>query len=216
VRALIIDDHPLFTHGFKLTLSELIPDLDLDSVTSCEESLQLAPDTMEVVFVDLNMPGLSGVKAVQSIRDHFTVATLVVLSGETDPALVRSVIAAGASGFIPKSSSPPIMHSALRLVFSGSIYVPPSLVQGIGLQDEKRLANPESVFDNLSMRQREVFDLLLWGVSNKVIANKLHMSEGTVKSHLSTIYRILDVSNRTEAVLRASRAGYELKTVQLH
>ena len=208
MQTLVIDDHHLFAYGFVLTLSEILPELAVTTVISCEDAMKFPSDAFKIVLMDMNMPGLSGVAAIREIRRYFSLSTIVVLSGESDPILMRSAIEAGASGFIPKSSSPSVLHAALELVFSGGIYIPRALLS-LEPSKSQTVRNKFSVgFAAMTHRQREVFDLLLKGVSNKAIANQLNMSEGTVKSHLSTVYRIIDVSNRTEAVILAAQESY--------
>ena len=124
MNVLIVDDHALFRSGLKLLLSGLSDDARFDEVASVEEALAagVAPD---LVLLDLNLRGVSGLDAMARMREALPDASIVVLSGEEDPGLIRAAIEAGASGFIPKASTAEVMIGALRLVLAGGIYLPP-------------------------------------------------------------------------------------------
>jgi DNA-binding NarL/FixJ family response regulator len=156
---------------------------------------------VDLVLLDMNLPGTSGMAALQAIKTQFEGATVVVVSGEEDPALVLATIDAGAAGFIPKSTDPQVTIQALRLVLVQGVYLPP-LALAHAAQRSKRNALPA-----ISGRQSEVLQRLLQGKSNKHIARELGMAEGTVKAHLSAVYCSMGVNSRSQAMCKAYELG---------
>lgn len=195
---LLVDDHALFRSGMRLLLSDLDETVDFVEAASVEE-VPPAGRRPELVLLDLNLRGASGLCAFARIRALLPESTVVALSGEEDPALIREVIEGGASGFIPKASTPEVLIGALRLVLAGGVYLPPAVL-------ERRAGVPATAvsagtsLDVLTARQLDALMLAVRGRSNKQIARELGLSEGTVKQHLSAAFRVLGVSNRTEAV----------------
>jgi len=122
---------------------------------------------------------------------------LVVVSANEDPAIIRRIIDSGAAGFVPKSSPPSILVSALQLVLAGGIYVPPVALE----------ANTPATAATLTDRQSQVLDLLAEGAPNKIIAARLGLALPTVKIHVAAVLRRLSARNRTEAVQEALRLG---------
>ena len=208
VRLLLIDDHALFRRGVQFLLAALGDGVEFEEAESCAAARQFEQSRFDMVLVDLKMPGLVGLDSVTWARGCFDSAPLVVLSSEEDPDLIREAIEKGAAGFIPKASTPEVMLSALRLVLSGGIYLPPHTLRGANLSlhpVQPMRAGGQSV--SLSERQREVLARAVQGKPNKIIARELGLSEGTIKAHLSAAFRALGVSNRVEAVYAAAREG---------
>lgn len=213
MRILIVDDHALFRQGLKFLLRDLDADLEIAEAAGCEQAMQLAAQPFSIVLLDLHMPGIAGLEALDAIRHAFESSRIVVLSGEEDPRQVRRAIDAGAAGFIPKSSSPEVLLGALRLVLAGGVYLPAVALKGVG-EPELAAAGPmttDRLNEALSERQMEVLRQAVQGKANKVIARELKISEGTVKAHLSAAFRALGVHNRTEAVYAAAQSGLPLK-----
>lgn len=201
MKAILADDHALFRDGFALLLKQLEPQATVLEAASLDEALLQAernPDT-DLVLLDLSMPGMDGVDSVQGLLNRFPDIPVVILSATESRPLVEALLEIGVAGFIPKSSSSQIMFSALRLVLSGGVYIPPQLL-GSGIE-----APDGSLLSRLTERQREVLCLLADGKTNKQICRELDLSEGTVKVHLNAVYRVLGVANRTEAALLARR-----------
>jgi DNA-binding NarL/FixJ family response regulator len=214
LRILLVDDHNLFRRGLRLMLADLAADLDISEAQSCDQALTLQGETFELVLLDINMPGRTGLECLQSIKQAFADAFVVILSGEEDAKTVRAAIDLGAAGFVPKTSSPEIMIRALQLVLGNGIYLPPQvLLTQVSVPDSPvhfvrpENAHPSALLKGMTQRQIVVLKLALKGAPNKVIARQLDISEGTVKSHLSTVFRLLDVRNRTEALYRVAQIG---------
>jgi len=199
MRVLLVDDHALFRRGLRLMLQDLMPSADVSEADSCAAAVALSGTPFDLVMLDLNMPGVSGIHALESLKATFAESIVVVVSGEEDPALIRTVIARGAAGFIPKTAAPEVMQSALQLVLARGIYLPEQVMN----------AAPASL-EGLTRRQLDVLRSALKGMPNKVIGRELGISEGTVKSHLSAAFQVLSVRNRTEALYRAAKIGLKL------
>lgn len=210
MRILIIDDHALFRQGLRFLLRDLDADLEIVEAADCAQACALAGESFNVVLLDLHMPGVAGLDALEAVREAFEASRIVVLSGEEDPRQVRRAIDAGAAGFIPKSSTPEVLLSALRLVLADGVYLPAVALKGLG-EEEPDALSTDRLGDALSDRQVEVLRKAVQGKANKVIARELGISEGTVKAHLSAAFRALGVHNRTEAVYAAARSGLQLK-----
>src|SRR3982750_1591587 len=141
MKALIVDDHPLIHEAVGNLLRRLDPDADVAVARDCESALEIAANVAEpdLVLLDLNLPGLSGIAALKTWRTRFPGVPVVVLSAAMDQRTVLAALGAGAAGFIPKSSSNEVMLSALRLVIAGGKYVPPEALT------RSRLLQTESV-----------------------------------------------------------------------
>ena len=214
MRVLLIDDHVLFRQGLCFLLRDLDKDLEFVEISSCEDFDDSGEREFDLVLLDYHLLGLSGAEALRYIRERCESAPIVVLSGESSSRDIRNVIEQGAAGFIPKSSEPPVLMAALRLVFAGGTYLPPHVLEAQPLAAEiaevtkpEKSSGDDGVLDCLSARQAEVLQSAVKGKPNKVIARELHISEGTVKAHLSAAFRALGVKNRTEAVFAVAKAG---------
>lgn len=206
---LIIDDHPLFRIGIHFLLDQLEESLTVFESSSYEEAIQLADThSLDLILLDLKMPGISGLPAMEKLINRYQVP-VVVISGGGDPTTILKLIECGACGFIPKAVSPDVLVAALRLVLAGGIYIPPEAIQGCrgDFVQKQHTDSFEFMAAKLSERQREALRLAINGKANKVIAKELAISEGTVKSHLSLAYKTLGVKNRTEAILALAHLG---------
>lgn len=210
MNVLLIDDHALFRSGMRYLLADLDRELHFLEAGTVVEALAFAGQPVDLVLLDLVMPDASGERAIVEVRAAFEQATLVVVSSEEEPWLVRRAIELGASGFVPKTSSPRILPHALRLVLAGGVYLPPHVLR------ERDFAAPPPPLaegaappriEGLSERQTETLLKAVLGRSNKSIAREMEVSEGTVKAHLTVAYRVLGVGNRTEAVYAVARLG---------
>ncbi len=205
---LLVDDHTLFRHGLKFLLADLGQGISFVESHNIAGALALTGQPVDLVLLDLALPDAVDMDGLTRMRDAFPDSVIVVLSSEDGPARVRQAIELGAAGFIPKSSTPAVMVSALRLILAGGIYLPP---QVLGLPFGPVAGNAvrpaESWLDKLTDRQREILQLAVQGKSNKVIARELRVSEGTVKQHLTGLFRAMGVTNRTEAVFVAADLG---------
>lgn len=200
VKLLIVDDHPLFRDGLASLLCQASADNIVVQASSTEEALQLADEQIiDAVFMDLSMPGMSGEPAIREFARRHPDLPVIVLSSSEDPGDVRRVLNAGASGYIPKSATAKTVVSALTLVLSGNIYVPPLLVAAATRAAEQAAQNGPRSLSALTDRQVDVLRYLRDGLSNKEISANLGIAEKTVKVHIAAIFKTLNVVNRTQA-----------------
>ncbi len=212
MKILICDDHAVFRQGLGVVLSSL--DGTLLEAGSADEALRLVSGDpqIELVLLDLRMPGVDGWQTLRLLRSNHPTIPVVILSASEDPSDVREALDGGASGFIPKSSSPELIRSALGVVFSGGVYVPPEILgtgfeSGNGGGASVPIQSAEAAA--LTPRQLEVLQLMSKGLTNKEIGGVLEIAMGTVKAHIQAVLEGLGVSNRTEAVLVMRELGLE-------
>lgn len=206
MKIILADDHILFRDGFVLLLKQLEADAEVITAGSLGEALERVgehPDA-DLLLLDLQMPGMQGVASVREVLRAYPSLPVAILSASDSRQAMETLLAAGASGFIPKSSSAQVMLSALKLILAGGVYLPAQLLDpgqaGVAGGSAAKAAS-------LTPRQLDVLRLLCEGKSNKSICRALHLGEGTVKAHIAAIFRALHVNNRTEAVLEAKRLG---------
>jgi len=205
MKILIGDDHVLFREGLRRLLEQLKDSATFGEASNFDELLAMAGagEAYDLVLTDLRMPGWPGFSGIEALRDKQPGAKVVVVSASEAHSDVREALENGAAGYIPKSSSVKIMLSALDLIFSGGVYVPATVLRE-GSEAESRVAVPPAdpqLEQLLTQRQREVLDRLREGKSNKQIAHELGLSEGTVKIHMTAIFKSLGVRNRTQAAM---------------
>ena len=218
MKILLADDHALIRSGLRSELATLAPVVDFIEAWDAASLRQMFEQhrDLDLALVDLTMPGMQGARSITAIRADFPIVPLIVVSGVDAASEVQAVLRAGAAGYIPKSGIPQVMLQAIKLVLAGGQYLPPQLMHMLNDVAPDRIeANAGSSaasngvdpgrLELLSPRQREVFALLAKGLSNKLIARELGVTEGTVKVHLLAVFRTLDVRNRTAAVLAAQR-----------
>lgn len=209
MRLLVVDDHSLIREAVRHVMQALAESVTVLTASDCDEGFAIAEreSELEVLLLDFNLRGLSGVQAITAWRQRHPALPVVVLSSADDRTTVLAAMAAGAAGFIPKASSNEVMLSALRLVLAGGKYLP---VEVLAPDDSApvRAADAVSVESlGLSPRQLEVLELIARGKPNKIICDELGLAERTVKAHVTEVLRALGVSSRTQAALAAARLG---------
>lgn len=204
--ALIVDDHELIRDALKGLLGG-IADIDtiFEAATAAEAERVLASHAdIGLVLLDLLLPDQAGVSLLQRMRTDRPEVSVVVLSASENKDDMTSALKAGAAGFIPKSASNDVMKGALKLVFSGGVYVPPEILSA-PLSTAPPPTSPLAFTRiGLTERQAAVLQQMMRGKSNKEICRALDIAEPTVKNHVTAILRALGASNRTEAVVAAS------------
>jgi DNA-binding NarL/FixJ family response regulator len=220
MKILLIDDHALIRDALRGMIMELTNDATVLEAADCGQGRRLIgnnPD-LDLVLLDLSLPDDDGFDMLADLRERYPAVSVVVLSAHEDRDSVVKALDLGAAGFIPKSAQRQVMLSALGLVFSGGIYIPPQiLVQTAAspLAPVRRQPNPKAAPVSpadlgLTERQLDVLALMARGKSNKAICRVLDLAEPTVKKHVTAILRVLNVTNRTEAVIAVSELGWEL------
>lgn len=213
LKVLVVDDHPLVREAMMHVIGQLGSEVEVLEAADCQAGLDLArthPD-LDLVLLDLNLPGLRGIPALERFRHEHPAAPVVVLSMFRDRDTVTEAIRHGAMGFIPKSSSRETIVNALRLVLAGSVYLPPDAIGDVRADDTTAavLSGNKHSLDELGLtaRQGQVLALVMKGRANKEICRELGLAERTVKAHLTAVLNALKVTSRTQAVIAASRLG---------
>ena len=208
MKILIGDDHVLFREGLRRLLEQIKDGAEFAEASNFDELLAMAGagEAYDLVLTDLRMPGWPGFSGIGALRGKQPGAKVVVVSASEAHNDVRDALENGAAGYIPKSSSVKIMLSALDLIFSGGVYVPATVLREGNEPDQRGGSSIIPPTDPqleqlLTQRQREVLDRLREGKSNKQIAHELGLSEGTVKIHMTAIFKSLGVRNRTQAAM---------------
>ncbi len=210
MKLLIVDDHAVVREGVTAMLRLAEPDIEVLQAGNGADGLALAEThgDLDIVVLDLTMPGLDGLNALAEFGRRRSDVPVVVLSASEDPADVQRALAAGALGYVPKSASPTTIVLALKLVLSGEVYLPRLLRETLSAPGPRNGA-PISAggIAILTERQRDVLRTLVQGLTNKEIARAFGVSEKTVKAHVTVIFRTLNVVNRTQAAAVARSAG---------
>lgn len=210
MKLLIIDDHPVMREGLAALLRQIEPGAEVLLAGESAQGLSIAeahPD-LDGVILDLSMPGIGGIETILEFGRRRPQLPVIVLSSSEDPRDVRRAMAAGALGYVPKSAPPQTLISALHFVLAGNLYVPALLLSETGAPTAKATAGTGiDVGARLTERQIEVLKLLCDGLPNKEIGFRLGLSEKTVKAHVTSIFRTLNVVNRTQAIAAAKDSG---------
>ena len=221
MKILLVDDHSLITDALSAMLLDLDPQTTVITGRNADDARRLAAEhgDADLMLLDLNMPGIVSTELLESMVQQYPDLKILVLSGIQDQRTVMKVMQLGAAGFIPKSMQSENLLEALRFVLRGGVYIPQDLLEDatrgatlLGLPERGRdmYGQPTTARVKLTERQEQVLHLLARGCPIKVICRELNLSEGTVKTHVTAIYRAFGASNRTEALLAARRQGYDV------
>jgi DNA-binding NarL/FixJ family response regulator len=221
MKILLVDDHSLITDALRILLLDIDPNANVftaGDADGAERLLDQHPDA-DLMLLDLGIPGASGTSVLEALVARAPDLKILVLSGVQDQRSVMRVLQLGAAGFVPKSMASETLVSAIKFVLSGGVYIPADLLDDVtrgaamlGLPERGRdmLGQPTQNRIQLTERQEQVLQLLARGAPIKIICRELGLSEGTVKTHVTAIYRAFGASNRTEALLAARRQGYDV------
>lgn len=207
-RFVIADDHPLFRGALKHALSSF-GDARIEEVGDFDavKARIVADDDIDLLLLDLTMPGSSGLSGLVALRAISSNFPIVVVSARDDVETVRRAIELGASGFISKSAGMEQMRNAVQTVLAGGIALPDDL--DLGEERDAEISDLIHRLQSLTPQQSRVLTMLAEGLLNKQIAYELGVSEATIKAHVSAILQKLGVDSRTQAVIRLSRIGME-------
>lgn len=207
MKLLIVDDHSMVRAGLAALLQQPPFDAEVLLAKDAQEGIAVvkANPELNLVLLDIILPDIDGVAAIREFGRLRPDLPVVLLAASEDPADVRRGLAAGAMGYVTKSSSPDTLVSAIRFVLSGQIYVPPIMLRGdINVSNHR---TPTRSPTPLTERQIDVLRLLDRGLSNKEIGRELGVSERTIKAHMTAIFKTLGVNGRAEAIERARHAA---------
>ena len=203
----IADDHPLFRGALKQALASFAENTgileagDFDSA----KALIVANDDVDLVLLDLSMPGASGLSGIVSLRGVHPAVPMVVVSAHDDPETIRRALELGASGFISKSASMEEIRSGVETVLAGGISAPVGIE--LGVERDPEISDLIKRLQSLTPQQTRVLSMLGEGLLNKQIAYELDVSEATIKAHVSAVLQKLGVDSRTQAVILLSKIG---------
>ncbi len=231
MKLLLVDDHPLILTALKAVIESVndrVEVMGVGTAAAARKAMQ-EDDLIDLVLLDLSLGDDDGFSLLGELRTTYPSIPVVVVSATERISDVIRCIDLGAMGFIPKSTAHADLHEALRMVMTGSMYVPPSMLGldfarlraqaaeeqrqsaegnaglGAGARAEPHQQVPSMEQLGLTPRQAEVLGLLLQGLPNKLIARELNLSVETVKDHVAAVLRALNVSSRTQAVLAVSQ-----------
>lgn len=206
--ALIVDDHPLFCDALSMTLQAVSDIARIDTAPCLQDALDhlSASPHPDLIILDLNLPDVSGLEGLLRLLNAVK-APIVVVSSMADNQIIRSVIHAGASGFVPKHSHRDVFQKAVQALRMGNRFIP----EGYILSDDKdtgEMGEAIKRISSLTNQQARILHFLCQGKLNKQIAYDLSIAETTVKAHVTAIMRKLGVQSRTQAVLIANQASF--------
>jgi|TARA_B100001093_G_scaffold18231_1_gene16558 two-component system nitrate/nitrite response regulator NarL len=213
IKVIIIDDHTLFREGLQRLLTRHEIDV-ISSVSNGDDGLKsiknLFPD---IILLDLRMPDLSGIEVLKNIRQINKTLPVVMLTTSDDEKDLIEALRNGASGYLLKDMEPDDLVVALKDVLKGETIVAPNLVQILAKfhQGDDTEINITNLISTLTPRENEILELLAEGQSNKLIAKNLGISDGTVKLHVKSILRKLEIHSRVEAAVIAVEHGLKRK-----
>jgi DNA-binding NarL/FixJ family response regulator len=205
IKVLLVDDHPLVRHGLAELLSGTADIMVVAAVDDGDQAAAAATEHLpDVVLMDLSMPRMDGIAATRSLLAACPAARVVVLTSFCENERIHDALEAGAVGYLLKDAEPEDVIRAVRDAVAGDVPVSPRAARAL-LPQNRRPGRAQT--DALSAREREVLSLVAAGLPNKSIARRLDISEKTVKAHLTRVFAVLGVSDRTSAALWAQRHG---------
>jgi len=195
VKILLADDHGLFRDSMAVWLKQLDNNVDIEFASDWTSLNDQLNETLDLVMLDLGMPGMLGATSICELLKRFPMLPVLVVSANEDQRTIDACLTCGASGYITKASDGQEILKAVSTVLDGKIYQPQ-----IASQNEVPLAT-----ETFTRKQFELLACLAKGDSNKAIAEKMHLSEGTIKQYVSQLLTILEVDNRTQAGNKARK-----------
>lgn len=220
MKFLVADDHELFLQGLKFVLNKEFPDTEIVLTNSYTGIFKILAEQggFDLIITDLAMPGANWLDAISKIHKSCPEVPIIIISAVFDREILQKTYDIGVAGYVSKSFPNNLIISAINLVLAGGMYIPPEILRMSmkstseqvrslikDLNEAKKTAKETGKI--LTPRQTEVLQCLAEGLSNKQIAYKLGLSEGTVKIHITLLMRTLDVSNRVSAVREATKRG---------
>jgi DNA-binding NarL/FixJ family response regulator len=203
----IADDHPLFRGALKQAIGGMADDGVVLEAGDFEAAKKIVAENedLDLVLLDLSMPGASGLSGLISLRGVHAEVPMVVVSAHDDPETIRRALDLGASGFISKSASMEDIRKAVQTVLDGGISAPGGI--DLGVEQDPEISDLIRRLQSLTPQQTRVLGMLAEGLLNKQIAYELNVSEATIKAHVSAVLQKLGVDSRTQAVIQLSKIG---------
>ena len=212
-KILVVDDHPLFREALSSSIEQAFDDAAILEAGTIQGTIDLISGNSDIdlVLLDLNLPGTSGFDGLLTLRTQFPKLPVVVVSGSDDRRIVAEALSYGVVGFIPKSAPKTMLKDAIVETLDGGVFLPPDY-RKIEDLDDQGAANKNDMakrLASLTPQQYRVLKMLSEGKLNKQIAYELEVGETTVKAHVSAILRKLKVYSRTQAVIKARQIEFE-------
>ena len=203
----VADDHPLFRGAIKETLRSIDENVQILEAGDFEAAKKLVADfpDIDLVLLDLSMPGTSGLSGLVTLRAMQAAIPVVIVSASDDVATIRRALELGASGYIKKSSSIEEIRAGINTVLAGGVVTPANVE--LGAENDPEIMDLIQRIQTLTPQQARVLGMLAEGLLNKQIAYELGVSEATIKAHVSAVLQKLNVDSRTQAVIRLGKIG---------
>lgn len=220
LRFLLIDDHDLIVQALNALLHSRFPNASVHTGSTALQARALTEEygeSTDLMILDLGLPDVHDpISLLKELVAQCSAMKILVLSGSTDVNEIQRVLQSGAAGFVPKSLDSAMLTGAIDFVLEGGVYIPTKLLDAaqrkkVFEQTAVKLESNAEPRVRLTDRQVEVLALLARGLPIKSICRELALSEGTVKTHVSAIYKAFGSNNRTQALIAAQRAGFEIK-----
>lgn len=202
---MIVDDHSLMREGLK-KLIELEDDIVVvDQAADGEEALvKLESKEPDIILMDVNMPNMNGIETLRALRDKGIKSKVMMLTIHDDREYIYETMKIGANGYLLKDSDSETLVDGIRRVYSGEKFIQPSLLKAMECRTELN-DRSEEMITSLTKREYEVLILIAEGLNNRAIAQRLIISEKTVKNHISNIFKKIEVNDRVQATIFAFR-----------
>ncbi len=209
MKILVVDDHRMFADGLRFLLEQRNAAATLHYATDAEHAFSLLENNLspDLILLDLKLPGISGFSVLRQLQARGIWAPVLIVSASQSLHDAQEALNQGALGFVPKSADGEQLFRAIETVLNGEIYLPEQWSLLLGTKPQTTALSGRHEQPCVSARQLEVLHLLAQGLANKTIADKLQLSENTVKVHLRETFKALGVNNRTACVREAQRIG---------
>jgi len=207
-RVIVVDDHPIVRDALVASLVSLGVFDKVETAGSFAELLKRLDGgaDYDLLILDLRLTDVSGSEGMVYVRENYPDIPIVIFSGNESTEIIAECFENGVHGYVPKDSPMQIIVNAIRIVLAGGSYIPPTAARLKGLEPTETQVQdllPQAEQVHFTPKQRQVFDQLMLGMPNKIIASRLDMAEGSVKTHLPSIYQLLRVKNRAQAILKS-------------
>ncbi len=206
IKASIIEDHHSFRQGLAYLISASEGFECVDTFVSAEDGIEGLSGVEDVLLLDINLPNMSGIEAIPFIKAKFPDVKIIMLTVFDDDDNVMKAILAGADGYLLKKTAPPLILSSLQECMNGGSPMTPSIAKNVLTLFKKHIPQKDEDF-LLTLREQEILHLLVEGLGNQSIADKLFISVQTVRNHIRHIYEKLQVHTKSQAVVKAIRKG---------
>lgn len=213
MKVLVVDDHALIREALHAVLKQLRREVVIFEASNSRQAMHIVEEHPDIslILLDINLPDRDGFSVLRELRDRYATIAIIILSSSSDQDTVKRAFKLGALGFIPKTTEREVMLNAIQLVFSGGVYIPSEILEKTTCPRPTTKPVPRDTLKDLGLtdRQIEVLALLMKGRNNKIIAKTLNMAVPTVKNHITVVLKALNVTSRTEAIIKVGKMGWE-------